>query len=85
MITSVILAGGNSSFLWPLSRKLMPRFLYLSGEITIVQETVLRSDADKPLGICNEKHRFIVLKQFLGIYSSGFDDIFYFGNRYSRV
>ena len=43
MITPVIMAGGSGSRLWPLSRKLMPKqFLNISGQNTMIQETILR-------------------------------------------
>jgi mannose-1-phosphate guanylyltransferase len=75
MITPVIMAGGSGSRLWPLSRKLMPKqFLNISGENTMIQETVLRLnglDVDKPLCICNEDHRFIVAEQLREIDSLG--------------
>ena len=75
MITPVIMAGGTGSRLWPLSRKLMPKqFLNISGENTMIQETVLRLnglDVDKPLCICNEEHRFIVAEQLREINSLG--------------
>jgi mannose-1-phosphate guanylyltransferase len=75
MITPVIMAGGSGSRLWPLSRKHMPKqFLNISGENTMIQETVLRLnglDVDKPLCICNEEHRFIVAEQLREIDSLG--------------
>lgn len=75
MITPVIMAGGSGSRLWPLSRKLMPKqFLNISGENTMIQETVLRLnglEVDKPLCICNEEHRFILAEQLREIDSLG--------------
>ena len=66
MIT-VIMAGGSGARLWPLSRSLYPKqFLTLSGNNSMLQETVLRVASvtdDKPLVICNEEHRFIVAEQ----------------------
>ncbi len=65
----VILAGGNGTRLWPLSRKGYPKqFLNLvSEERSLFQETVLRASklpmALKPLIICNEDHRFMVAEQ----------------------
>lgn len=67
MITPVIMAGGSGSRLWPLSRSLYPKqFLALTGEQTMLQETVQRLsnlDVNAPLVICNEEHRFIVAEQ----------------------
>ena len=67
MILPVIMAGGSGTRLWPLSRQLFPKQLNcLSGDNTMLQETALRLsglDADKPLTICNEEHRFIVAEQ----------------------
>jgi len=67
MITPVILSGGSGSRLWPLSRTLYPKqFLSLVGELTMLQETALRSAEGSfapPIVICNEEHRFIVAEQ----------------------
>lgn len=75
MITPVIMAGGSGSRLWPLSRNLMPKqFLNISGQNTMIQETVLRLNGlnvDKPLCICNEEHRFIAAEQLREIDSLG--------------
>ncbi len=39
----VIMAGGNGSRLWPLSRGLYPKqFLRLDGDSTMLQNTILR-------------------------------------------
>lgn len=66
-ITPVILSGGAGSRLWPMSRAGYPKqFLPLTGEMTMIQETVLRvSDSRfaRPLVICNEEHRFIIAEQ----------------------
>jgi len=63
----VIMAGGNGSRLWPLSRELFPKqFLKLQGESTMLQATVQRLaglPCGNPLVICNEEHRFIVAEQ----------------------
>lgn len=75
MITPVIMAGGSGSRLWPLSRTLYPKqFLALTGEKTMLQETVLRLeglDVTAPLVICNEEHRFIVAEQLRTIDKTG--------------
>lgn len=71
MITPVIMAGGSGSRLWPLSRSLYPKqFLALTGENTMLQETLCRLsalDVSAPLVICNEEHRFIVAEQLRSI------------------
>lgn len=67
-ILPVILAGGSGTRLWPLSRELYPKqFLSLTGKNTMLQETIKRiqnlDGLDKPLVICNEKHRFLAVDQ----------------------
>ena len=65
-IIPIILAGGNGSRLWPLSRKSFPKqFLnLLDDEYTMLQKTYKRienlDDVSRPLVVCNEEHRFIV-------------------------
>lgn len=67
MIYPVIMAGGVGSRLWPLSRELHPKqLLKLSGDVTMLQATVNRLhslNAERPLVICNEDHRFLVAEQ----------------------
>ncbi|MCC5450281.1 mannose-1-phosphate guanylyltransferase/mannose-6-phosphate isomerase [Rheinheimera sp. UJ51] len=67
MILPIIMAGGTGSRLWPLSRDLMPKqFLKLDGKHTMLQATVKRLagvQAQSPLVICNEEHRFIAAEQ----------------------
>lgn len=71
MILPVILAGGNGSRLWPLSRASYPKqFLNLinNQNKTLLQETILRLSnlhlsSSKHIIICNEKHRFLVAEQ----------------------
>ncbi|MEL4245534.1 mannose-1-phosphate guanylyltransferase/mannose-6-phosphate isomerase [Shewanella xiamenensis] len=76
MITPVIMAGGNGSRLWPLSRSLYPKqFLRVTGDQSMLQQTVARlSDIEhtSPILICNEEHRFIAAEQMrLGNYEHG--------------
>ena len=63
----VIMAGGNGTRLWPLSRGLFPKqFLTLQGTHTMLQNTILRLDeiqCAQPLVISNESHRFLVAEQ----------------------
>jgi len=67
MLTPVILSGGAGTRLWPLSRELHPKqLLALTGERTMLQQTVLRLDglgASGPVVVCNEAHRFLVAEQ----------------------
>lgn len=67
VLCPIIMAGGNGSRLWPLSRVLYPKqFLKLDGENTMLQQTVNRLSGlpcSAPLVICNEEHRFLVAEQ----------------------
>ncbi len=66
-ITPVILSGGSGSRLWPMSRSAYPKqFFALMGELTLIQETVLRVSGGRfrrPIVVCNEEHRFLVAEQ----------------------
>lgn len=67
----VILAGGNGSRLWPLSREAFPKqFLTIDGSgRSLLQQTLLRleglqgAEIAAPIIICNEEHRFLVAEQ----------------------
>ena len=68
MIYPIILSGGSGTRLWPLSREQYPKqLLALTGERTLLQETVLRLDGAEqvanPLFVCNEEYRFLVAEQ----------------------
>ena len=67
----VILSGGNGSRLWPLSRQAYPKqFLPLVGEQSMLQETLCRlpvDDAESPVVVANDEHRFIVKEQLEAI------------------
>lgn len=69
--TPVIMAGGNGSRLWPLSRELFPKqFLTLDGDLTMLQMTINRLrglSAENPVVICNDDHRFLVAEQLRAI------------------
>ncbi len=70
-ICAVVLAGGSGTRLWPLSRGEYPKqLLKLSGENSLLQDTVLRLDGleggKKPpplLVVCHEEQRFLVRDQ----------------------
>jgi mannose-1-phosphate guanylyltransferase/mannose-6-phosphate isomerase len=67
MLTPVILSGGAGTRLWPLSRELYPKqLLALTGERTMLQQTVLRLSGlatAGPIVVCNDSHRFLVAEQ----------------------
>lgn len=67
MILPIIMAGGNGTRLWPLSRSAHPKqFLKLNGQHTMIQQTMLRlSDLQHypSIVICNEEHRFTAAEQ----------------------
>lgn len=68
LITPVILAGGSGSRLWPLSRSTYPKqLLPLVSSHTLLQESLLRTQllgqTARPIIICNQEHRFLILEQ----------------------
>jgi mannose-1-phosphate guanylyltransferase/mannose-6-phosphate isomerase len=77
-LVPVILSGGAGTRLWPLSRELLPKqLLALTGERTMIQETVARlagfPGTTGPLVVCNEAHRFLVAEQLreMGVSPAG--------------
>lgn len=69
-IIPVILLGGSGTRLWPVSRRNHPKqFLKLTGDQTLLQETLIRLDGipnlDASIIICNEEHRFTTAEQLL--------------------
>ena len=67
-IIPVILAGGQGTRLWPLSRSARPKqFLSLTGRLSPFQETLRRvADSSRygaPIVITNAEYRFIVGEQ----------------------
>ncbi|WP_119717243.1 mannose-1-phosphate guanylyltransferase/mannose-6-phosphate isomerase [Cognatilysobacter tabacisoli] len=78
MLYPVILSGGSGTRLWPLSRQNQPKqFLALIGDRSLYQETVLRAsrlpDAQPPITVCSDEHRFMVGEQLqaVGLRSGG--------------
>lgn len=68
MIIPVILSGGSSTRLWPLSQVDLPKqFLAMTSERTMLQETALRfagrDGFGAPMIICHEDHRFVAAEQ----------------------
>jgi mannose-1-phosphate guanylyltransferase len=63
----LVLAGGSGSRLWPKSRAALPKqFLSLTSNLTMLQDTISRlkgTQADQPIVICNDAHRFLVAEQ----------------------
>lgn len=72
-VYAVVLAGGSGTRLWPLSRGEFPKqLLKLSGENSLLQDTILRLDglagsarkSPPPLlVVCHEEQRFLILDQ----------------------
>ena len=71
-IVPVILAGGNGTRLWPLSRRLFPKqFLSLGGQHSLLQRTALALRAlptdVAPIVVASEHHRFLVREHLADI------------------
>jgi len=75
MLTPIIMAGGSGTRLWPLSRRMLPKqFLPLTGENSMLQETLLRLnglECASPVVVCNSEHRFLVAEQLQQIDEPG--------------
>src|SRR5205809_4458823 len=78
LIVPVILAGGQGTRLWPLSRSSRPKqFLDLTGDLSLFKQTLRRVEDGArytaPLIITNAEYRFLVAEQALelGIALSG--------------
>lgn len=70
MLIPLILSGGSGTRLWPISRKNLPKqFLPLSGDGTLFQQTVARTeqlpDVGAPIVVASDDHRFLVADQLL--------------------
>lgn len=68
VVTPVLMAGGNGSRLWPLSRESYPKqFLALNGAHSLLQNTALRAraiaHASAPVVIGSDAHRFLIAEQ----------------------
>jgi len=75
MLTSVILAGGTGTRIWPLSRKDYPKQFHRFGEnVSLLQSTIARvsglSDT-MPFVICHHQHRFLLAEQLQSLKSNG--------------
>jgi mannose-1-phosphate guanylyltransferase/mannose-6-phosphate isomerase len=70
-LVPLIIAGGNGTRLWPLSRSAYPKqFLKLRGRHSLLQDTVLRLrgiNTTAPLIVCNQQHRFLVEQQLRAV------------------
>lgn len=67
-ITPVILSGGSGTRLWPLSTRRLPKqFAALTGERSLLQQTVLRSNGLRgvaaPIIVGNRDHSELIVSQ----------------------
>jgi len=70
MLIPLILSGGSGTRLWPVSRRNLPKqFLSLSGDGTLFQQTVARTqklpEVTAPIIVASEDHRFLAADQLL--------------------
>ena len=70
MLIPLILSGGSGTRLWPVSRRNLPKqFLSLSGQGTLFQQTIARTqelpDIGAPIVVASEDHRFLAADQLL--------------------
>lgn len=68
LVVPIVLAGGQGTRLWPLSRSARPKqFLNLTGPTSLFQQTLQRvADAGRytaPIVVTNSEYRFIVSEQ----------------------
>lgn len=63
----VVMAGGNGSRLWPLSRSKFPKqFINLTSQSSMLKETIQRVPgkySNSPYIICNDETRFLVAEE----------------------
>ena len=76
MLIPLILSGGSGTRLWPVSRRNLPKqFLSLSGEGTLFQQTLTRTQAlpnvAPPIVVASEDHRFLAADQLMDIRVEG--------------
>lgn len=72
MLIPLILSGGSGTRLWPVSRRNLPKqFLALSGNGTLFQQAVTRTqklpEAAAPIIVASEDHRFLAADQLLEV------------------
>ena len=70
MLIPLILSGGSGTRLWPVSRRNLPKqFLSLSGDGTLFQQAVTRTqklpETAAPIVVASEDHRFMAADQLL--------------------
>jgi mannose-1-phosphate guanylyltransferase / mannose-6-phosphate isomerase len=70
MLIPLILSGGSGTRLWPVSRRNLPKqFLSLTGQGTLFQQTVARTqllpEVTAPVVVASEDHRFLAADQLL--------------------
>ena len=70
MLIPLILSGGSGTRLWPVSRRNLPKqFLSLSGDGTLFQQAVTRTqklpEIAAPIVVASEDHRFLAADQLL--------------------
>ncbi|GLQ48042.1 mannose-1-phosphate guanylyltransferase/mannose-6-phosphate isomerase [Dyella lipolytica] len=76
MLIPLILSGGSGTRLWPVSRRNLPKqFLSISGDGTLFQQTVVRTqqlpDVAAPIVVASEDHRFLAADQLLDLHVQG--------------
>ena len=72
MLIPLILSGGSGTRLWPVSRRNLPKqFLSLSGDGTLFQQTVTRTqqlpNVAAPIVVASEDHRFLAADQLMDL------------------
>src|SRR5579859_806043 len=70
MLIPLILSGGSGTRLWPVSRRNLPKqFLSLTGQGTLFQQTIARTqllaNVGSPIVVASEDHRFLAAEQLL--------------------